>query len=383
MYSFKRMNIEHTKGRLLVTSDIHGHIEHLKAVLQKARFDGDDLLLIVGDMLDKGPKSLETLRYVMKLCAEGRALVTMGNVDYLRLTSIKYTIDNPENAQNFLDYINYMNEWKGTCFYKELFNEIGIEPSSTEAITENIVAVWEHFKEEFDFIKSLPTLAESEKYIFVHGGIPHDESELQSECKDAMKYLKSDAFRDSALRKGFRFDRQVVCGHWPVLNYGERLCCSPLFDSATRTISIDGGCGLVREGQLNLLIFPSVDCEVEDIEYIWYDGFPTVTALQEQEESKDAFSISWPENEVTLISLKGDVAEVEHNATGKRLLITADALWKDPSTLKNGDVSRIRQSTDFKLSVNADDTLSVICKTSVGLLAKKNGVVGWYFGKYE
>ncbi|MBQ9710050.1 MAG: metallophosphoesterase, partial [Clostridia bacterium] len=106
------MNIEHTKGRLLVTSDIHGHIEHLKAVLQKARFDGDDLLLIVGDMLDKGPKSLETLRYVMKLCAEGRALVTMGNVDYLRLTSIKYTIDNPENAQNFLDYINYMNEWK-------------------------------------------------------------------------------------------------------------------------------------------------------------------------------------------------------------------------------------------------------------------------------
>lgn len=213
MYSFKRMNIEHTKGRLLVTSDIHGHIEHLKAVLQKARFDGDDLLLIVGDMLDKGPKSLETLRYVMKLCAEGRALVTMGNVDYLRLTSIKYTIDNPENAQNFLDYINYMNEWKGTCFYKELFNEIGIEPSSTEAITENIVAVWEHFKEEFDFIKSLPTLAESEKYIFVHGGIPHDESELQSECKDAMKYLKSDAFRDSALRKGFRFDRQVVCGH--------------------------------------------------------------------------------------------------------------------------------------------------------------------------
>ena len=49
---------------------------------------------------------------------------------------------------------------------------------------------------------------------------------------------------------------------------------------------------MVREGQLNLLIFPSVDCDVEDIEYIWYDGFPTVTALQEQEESKDAFSIT-------------------------------------------------------------------------------------------
>ena len=51
--------------RILVTSDIHGHLNHLKRVLNKAKFCVDDLLVIVGDVIEKGPESLKTLRYVM------------------------------------------------------------------------------------------------------------------------------------------------------------------------------------------------------------------------------------------------------------------------------------------------------------------------------
>ena len=63
----EQINIEPGK-RILVTSDIHGHLSYLKKVLEKASFCDDDILFIVGDMIEKGPENLKTLRYVMELC---------------------------------------------------------------------------------------------------------------------------------------------------------------------------------------------------------------------------------------------------------------------------------------------------------------------------
>ena len=40
--------------RILVTSDIHGQISYLKGVLKKAEFCSDDILVIVGDIVEKG-----------------------------------------------------------------------------------------------------------------------------------------------------------------------------------------------------------------------------------------------------------------------------------------------------------------------------------------
>ena len=66
-------NIE--KGRrVLVTSDIHGHVEYLKNVLARANFSTDDVLIINGDLTEKGPASLECIRYVLELMRELRAL---------------------------------------------------------------------------------------------------------------------------------------------------------------------------------------------------------------------------------------------------------------------------------------------------------------------
>ena len=387
MSEFSRIALEAPKGRLLVTSDIHGHIRHLKAVLEKAGFCESDKLLIVGDLLDKGPDSLGTLRYAMELVRSGRAIVLMGNVDKLRLDFMRSTIENSDRAQEFLDYINYMNNWKGTCFYSELFAELGIVPDSLEVIAENAERVYKHFLNEFDFIASLPTLAESEKYIFIHGGIPEGEELFLATAdgeKEVIRYLKTDAFRDRALERNFRFTKHIVCGHWPVLNYGGSvLCCNPNYCEKTNIISIDGGCGIAQEGQLNLLAFPYLDCNQDEIVLYSYDELDTVTALEYQPESDDPFSVTWPDNEVRFLSRSGDVAQVLHIASGRVMKIPTRALWKDVETLTEGDVSRIRQSTDYCLGVDIGDTLSMILKTDMGILAKKNGLTGWYMGKYE
>ena len=88
-----RVKIEYVEiergRRLLVTSDIHGHAASLKKVLEKAEFSDDDILVIIGDIVEKGPESLKTLRYVMELCERVNVLPLIGNVDAWRLHMIK------------------------------------------------------------------------------------------------------------------------------------------------------------------------------------------------------------------------------------------------------------------------------------------------------
>ena len=47
--------------RIIAVSDVHGNLPYLKGLLKKIRFDADDILIIDGDFLEKGPDSLGTL----------------------------------------------------------------------------------------------------------------------------------------------------------------------------------------------------------------------------------------------------------------------------------------------------------------------------------
>ena len=67
--------------RILVVSDIHGNLPYLKGLLQKAAFSAGDELIINGDVLEKGPDSLGTLRYIMDLSRRGNVHTVCGNCD--------------------------------------------------------------------------------------------------------------------------------------------------------------------------------------------------------------------------------------------------------------------------------------------------------------
>ena len=76
----QRPDFDKTK-RVLVTSDIHGNLPYLKGLLKKVGFCEDDILIINGDFLEKGPLSLETLRYIMELAKKGNVYPVMGDCD--------------------------------------------------------------------------------------------------------------------------------------------------------------------------------------------------------------------------------------------------------------------------------------------------------------
>lgn len=48
--------------RVLVVSDIHGNLPFLRGVLAKAGFCKDDILIVLGDILERNEGSLDALR---------------------------------------------------------------------------------------------------------------------------------------------------------------------------------------------------------------------------------------------------------------------------------------------------------------------------------
>ena len=57
------MNIQGNYSRTVVVGDIHGCFDELTQLLDLVRFSKEDILVSVGDMLDRGPKSWEVCRY--------------------------------------------------------------------------------------------------------------------------------------------------------------------------------------------------------------------------------------------------------------------------------------------------------------------------------
>lgn len=46
------------EARLFMISDLHGHGDGLLQLLDEVRFSRDDVLVIAGDLVEKGPQSL-------------------------------------------------------------------------------------------------------------------------------------------------------------------------------------------------------------------------------------------------------------------------------------------------------------------------------------
>ena len=68
--------------RIIAVSDIHGHADVFDALMKKIRFSEDDLLVIIGDMIECGPDSLGALRRAMELVRRGSAIALCGNWEH-------------------------------------------------------------------------------------------------------------------------------------------------------------------------------------------------------------------------------------------------------------------------------------------------------------
>ena len=77
--------------RVVAVSDIHGNLPFLKGLLDAVRFSPADVLILVGDLLEKGRDSLATLRYVMELGRTNTVYPLCGNYDHIDQTFLSGT----------------------------------------------------------------------------------------------------------------------------------------------------------------------------------------------------------------------------------------------------------------------------------------------------
>ena len=344
--------------RIIAVSDIHGNLPFFQALMEQVGLTPDDILILVGDMLEKGRDSLPLLRRLMALSRTHTLYPICGNCDELvlnffetdRLDQRFFSSSLPRHPESAL---------------RQLAREGGFEQlDDLPKLRADLRAA---YPEEWAWLKALPTVVETKHLVFVHGGVPSLEG---MEELDRWGCMKNDDF----LGQGHAFDKWVIVGHWPVTLYDPQIPSSaPLFCRERKIISIDGACVLKVDGQLNALMLPSEDSEA----FTWtaWDGLPTAVALDPQKPNAFPLNIRWGRSDLELLREGEELSLCRHLESGKTLYVLTEFLRRDGERLWCED------STDYRLPVSPGDRLSVVRRIHNGALCKKDGATGWYFGR--
>lgn len=345
--------------RIIAVSDIHGNLPFFRALMDRICLTRDDILVLVGDMIEKGADNLALLRHLMALARTHTVYPLCGNCDGLVLNFFE---TDRLDGRFFSSYLPQHPE----STIRQLAREGGFEQlDDLPRLRADLRAA---YPDEWAFLRSMPTILETEHLVFVHGGVPSLSHMEELERWGCMK-------NDNFLGQGRSFDKWVVVGHWPVTLYDPSIpSAAPIIDKQRKIISIDGGCVLKIDGQLNALLLPTEASE--DFTWTAYDGLPVAVALDDQEASRDSVNIRWGRSALELLQPGEELSLCRHLETGRELPILNAYLRRSPQGLWCED------STDYRLPVRAGDLLTVVCKTKHGFLCKKDGVTGWYYGRF-
>lgn len=201
-----RQNIDESQpGRLFAIGDIHGCYLEFCAVLDCLAPDlALDYLVIVGDLIDRGPDSYEVVRKI-------RQMQTLYGTDHV-------TVLRGNHEQMALDYFSGEGEWwnfNGNEFTLASYDKHGATIQS-----------------DLDYFAGLPLTREKDGFLFVHAGLnPHRSLEQQDESD--LLWIR-EAFYNS--RKQWPFT--IVFGHTPTYV----LVRQDVPVSRSGWIAIDTGC---------------------------------------------------------------------------------------------------------------------------------------------
>ena len=351
--------------RTFCVSDIHGNLPLLKGLLAKLNFTAADTLIVMGDIVERNAGSLATLRYLLELSRDFDVRFLLGNCDNL-------VLDFVDEGGELLD--DFFERWIGNLGQRSVLVQMAQEAGvAIEGGRKDYPlarkTLRERFVPELDFLRAMPHILINDDYLLVHGGVPR-ETELDSLV--AFDCMKNDHFWE----QGRQFQRWVIAGHTPVTLYrGDIPSADPIIDEESHIISIDGGCTLKVDGQLNALRLP--DHPVEGFSVVSYDGFPVVTALEGQAPSETSVNIRWGHSALEVLERGEEFSRCRHVESGRELDVLNEYLRFD------GEGVTCEDSTDYRLPVAPGDRLGVVRTTGRGLLCKKNGVTGWYYGAYQ
>lgn len=345
-------------GRVIVISDIHGEIILFKKLLKKVNFSNKDYLIINGDLCEKGSNSAEVVQYMMKLTSKyPNVHVIEGNCD----TLVEDLLDENPKLITYLSNRKHslLNEW-----LKELSFHLD-EHTKVQEVKKILV---EHYSKEMNWLLDLPTVIETDEYLFVHAGVENCDN-----WKDTERYaaISMPAF----LEKEHRSNKYVIVGHWPVVNYSTDIPNNnPIIDEKKKIIAIDGGNVIKSTGQLNAFMIdrkPTGDL----FSYTYADNSPTRKVIRNFSEEREMIGcISYPNYHINPIEKGNHFTLCSQVDTNKQLYIKNEYICQN----ENGRYTVKSDLSCAQLSVKKGEVVSVIDDTCSGYtLIKKEGKVGW------
>lgn len=203
------------------------------ALLDKVKYDKHkDRLVVLGDLVDRGPDSLQVVNYLMRMAASYNVSVVGGNHDDMFTYWLKSPHEIPEYLSPNVGGLATLKSFYGKSNMRDL-----------EKVRQTLLA---NQREEIAFLKHLPDYIEGEFFNFVHAGMNPD---LQDWRKSDPYYFRRD--RKIFLNRSHDCKETFVFGHTNT----RRLHGDPDNHGiwvGNRKIGIDGGCA--TGGQLNALI---------------------------------------------------------------------------------------------------------------------------------
>ncbi len=206
--------------RLIVYGDLHGCLTEFKELRKKINPKKDDIEVVVGDSIIKGPFSKEVVSYIRK----NKILLILGN-----------------NEDKFLKCLKK----------KDLCSD----------------RFWKYAKKikkkDIEFLKTLPYFLKIKNITIVHGGIPLGVSLDKKLTKEELKELTMLRYYDKDLNSLSWKDRDKMYKYWAELYdgregfvvYGHQPFSKPRIDKYA--VGIDTGC--VYGGRLSAVVFKLKD----------------------------------------------------------------------------------------------------------------------------
>lgn len=183
-------------------SDIHGNYKEMMALLNNAKVNfKHDLLIVGGDMIDRGKHSGRVIKKIKELQKKypQNIIVLCGNHEEMAIWHIEGKTDM---------WFRYGGTEAKKSF-KRTFDEI-------------------EMKEYFEWLKKLPLIYIDEEYIFSHAGIEIEEK-IENQKRSCLWLEYNDFYSvDKETLEYYTNGKKVIHGHTPknkVTNDGIRVSC--------------------------------------------------------------------------------------------------------------------------------------------------------------
>ncbi|MBR1420393.1 MAG: metallophosphoesterase [Selenomonadaceae bacterium] len=177
--------------RILAMGDMHGHFSRALSVFRKVKFDeNQDLLIFLGDYVDRGDENLRCLRWAMEMSEKPNVIALRGNHEQMMMEY--YLMDGEGTSRIWLPNGGNLTKLEMDTWLKK-------DPTALKRVLK--------------FIAERPLyhriFAGGKEFIFVHAGLKPGIA-LENQSDQDLLWIREEFYEN------YTGSAEVICGHTPI-----------------------------------------------------------------------------------------------------------------------------------------------------------------------